>query len=201
MSQAEGLSKLTEYLKQTKRQAEAAVDHLNKEISRLSEENGQLKSILRQTTIERDEYFATVEELKMKNTSKYKLKERDDWKNLVDQIQVDRTRLQEENSNLEERLAASAAEMQSLVEQLQSQQYANEQLQNELEIAQLPPSGKSPSPITPRKELPHSPLPSPNKLQRQGSSSKKLEIILEEEERIPPITKTMEPENSVESKT
>jgi len=60
MSQAEGLSKLTEYLKQTKRQAEAAVDHLNKEISRLSEENGQLKSILRQTTIERDKYFATV---------------------------------------------------------------------------------------------------------------------------------------------
>ena len=43
MSSADGLQKLTEYLNQTRRQAEAAIDVLNKRIFELQESNDELK--------------------------------------------------------------------------------------------------------------------------------------------------------------
>lgn len=43
MSSADGLQKLTEYLNQTRRQAEAAIDVLNKRIFELQESNDEIK--------------------------------------------------------------------------------------------------------------------------------------------------------------
>jgi hypothetical protein len=200
MSQAEGLSKLTEYLKQTKRQAEAAVDHLNKEITRLSEENTSLKKILHKVSQERDEYLATVEELKIKNTSKYKLKERDDWKNLVDQVQQDRTRLQQENDTLRQQLDHSEAEMKNLqvhIESLEAELSQRESVEESV-VLTLPPKSPSKSPkTTPSKKIP-TPLSSPSKSSRQRSSSFRFETKIEEEDQIPPIISEIPPETIIE---
>ena len=43
MSAADGLQKLTEYLNQTRRQAETAIDVLNKRIFELQENNDEIK--------------------------------------------------------------------------------------------------------------------------------------------------------------
>lgn len=199
MSQAEGLSKLTEYLKQTKRQAEAAVDHLNKEIIRLNEENSSLKRILHKVSQEREEYLTTVEELKIKNTNKYKLKERDDWKNLVDQVQQDRTRLQQENEVLMHQLESSAAEMKNLqlhIESLETELSQKESAEESVELT-LPSKSPTKSPRTPSKKIP-TPLSSPNKSVRQRSFSFRADTKIEEEEQIPPVITEIPPETIIE---
>eukprot|EP01035_Chromulina_nebulosa_P020997 gene20997-27210_t len=46
----------------------------------------------------------TEEQLKRENTNKYKLQERDDWKSLVESLQNDRSRLQQECIKLQEEI-------------------------------------------------------------------------------------------------
>lgn len=99
MSESEGLTKLTEYLKQTRRQAEVAIDNLNGQLSILKDENSQLNEVIHNLQQERDHYRSQLEQIQQ-NPSKWKFKERDEWKALVDSIQADRSRLQEENAGL-----------------------------------------------------------------------------------------------------
>ena len=104
MSQKEGLAKLTEYLNQTRRQAEASIDVLNAKINELNEDNEKLNG-------EKEYYRQYSEQLKLENSKKWRLQERDDWKSLVDSVQHDRSRLQEECARLEAELEQSRAEV------------------------------------------------------------------------------------------
>ena len=111
MSQKEGLAKLTEYLNQTRRQAEASIDVLNAKINELNEDNEKLNG-------EKEYYRQYSEQLKLENSKKWRLQERDDWKSLVDSVQHDRSRLQEECARLEAELEQSRAEVKVLEEEI-----------------------------------------------------------------------------------
>lgn len=60
-----------------------------------------------------------IEQLKGENSRKWRLQERDDWKSLVDSVQADRVRLQEETIRLNMLLEQSAAEIQRQAEVIQ----------------------------------------------------------------------------------
>ena len=83
MSESDGLSKLAEYLNQTRRQAEQSIDILNAKISELANESEAISS-------ERDYFRNYSEQLKLENSQKWRLQERDDWKSLVESVQTDR---------------------------------------------------------------------------------------------------------------
>lgn len=100
MSETEGLAKLTEYLKQTRRQAEIAIDNLNNQLSDAQKENELLRSSVATLQKDRDDCIKTIQQLKTENSSKWKFKERDEWKALVDNIQKDRDRIQLEYNNV-----------------------------------------------------------------------------------------------------
>lgn len=67
--------------------------------------------------MQRDFFKNSCEQLKLENSKKWRLQERDDWKALVDSVQRDRTRLQQENLALE----AELAECKHTIEELQLQ--------------------------------------------------------------------------------
>ena len=119
MSESEGLQKLTAYLNQTRRQAEAAVDALNVEISRLKQENDAYEAICRELEEEKEQYRLQVEQLKQEGTTKHRLQERDDWRSLIDSVQKDRSRLQEECNTLETALEMAREEITTLQEELE----------------------------------------------------------------------------------
>lgn len=106
-----GLAKLTEYLNQTRRQAENSIDILNTRIKELTDENEKLSS-------DREHYRQLSEQMKLENSKKWKLQERDDWKSLVDSVQKDRSRLQEECARLEAQLEQSNAEVKVLEDEI-----------------------------------------------------------------------------------
>jgi DNA repair exonuclease SbcCD ATPase subunit len=120
MSESEGLAKLTEYLKNTRRQAEQAIDILNSKLSEVTTENETLRKQLAKCEFERESYRRLTEELKAENTTKTKFQERDDWKSLVSSIQKDRSRLQEECSQLESNLNDANMKIMSLEQELLS---------------------------------------------------------------------------------
>lgn len=99
-----GLVKLTEYLNQTRRQSEMAIDLLNERIHELSTENDKAMKMAEKFEGERDYYRNYAEQLKLQNSKKWKLQERDDWKSLVESVQNDRSRLQEDCIKLKELL-------------------------------------------------------------------------------------------------
>lgn len=103
MSEAQtlGLAKLTEYLNQTRRQAEAAIDALNEKIFQLRDENENILKECEKFQSERDYFRNYAEQLKLENSKKWRLQERDDWKSLVESVQKDRSRLQDECLSLE----------------------------------------------------------------------------------------------------
>ena len=102
MSESDGLSKLAEYLNQTRRQAEQSIDILNSKISELVNESEAISS-------ERDYFRNYSEQLKLENSQKWRLQERDDWKSLVESVQTDRGRLQENCNRLEIELEEAKA--------------------------------------------------------------------------------------------
>lgn len=119
MSESEGLIKLTEYLKQTRRQAEAAIDHLNEQIAILNNDN-ELKSQKLQDAYDQIRNMKLqMEKMKEDTSMKAVFKERDDWKSLVDSIQKDRARLQEENQALSVDLDFARDQISKLVDQVQ----------------------------------------------------------------------------------
>lgn len=115
ISESEGLRKLTEYLNQTRRQAETAIDALNAQVQQLSQDCDKY----------RDEcvyYKRCCEQLQQENSKKWRLHERDDWKSLVESVQKDRNRLQDECLKLELEKDQYKNEMAVLQEQLKAYQ-------------------------------------------------------------------------------
>lgn len=100
MTESEGLAKLTEYLKQTRRQAEIAIDNLNSQLADTRQENELMRNTIVALQKEREENAALIQQLKAGNGSKSKFKERDEWKALVENIQQDRDRLQTEYNHV-----------------------------------------------------------------------------------------------------
>lgn len=111
MSEKEGLAKLAAYLQQTRKQAELSIDILNTRILSLENESEAISS-------ERDYFRNYSEQLKLENSKKWRLHERDDWKSLVDSVQVDRARLQESCDNLEIELEEARAGVKILEEEI-----------------------------------------------------------------------------------
>lgn len=111
MSESEGLIKLAEYLSQTRRQAEQSIDILNTKISELLNESAAISS-------ERDYFRNYSEQLKLENSQKWRLQERDDWKSLVESVQTDRGRLQEDCNRLEIELEEARAGVRVLEEEI-----------------------------------------------------------------------------------
>ena len=93
---ADGLQKLTEYLNQTRRQAELAIDTLSTKVIALEKESESIRTLLVEAESERDYFKNYSEQLKLENSKKWRLQERDDWKSLVESVQKDRSRLQDD---------------------------------------------------------------------------------------------------------
>jgi hypothetical protein len=65
-------------------------------------------------SIQRDYYKNFAEQLQLENSKKWRLQERDDWKALVDSVQKDRIRLQEECNKMERELTSALDEIDHL---------------------------------------------------------------------------------------
>lgn len=149
MSESDGLAKLTEFLKQTRRQAELAIDNLNSQIQILTRENDELKGSITQIQHEKSEYKRLFEQLKQETSGKWKFKERDDWKCLVDNIQQDRTRLQEENNQLNALLSTTSKQVEELKTEIQKLYSEKDELEEAnrmllAEVEELKSSGERP---------------------------------------------------------
>ena len=101
-TESEGVARLTAYLQQTKRQTEHSIDIMNKHIEELQDDLETQKLVSSQLEQERDYFRNLSEQLKLENTKKWRLQERDDWKALLESVQEDRVRLQEECTKLEQ---------------------------------------------------------------------------------------------------
>ena len=108
---SDGLAKLTEYLAQTRRQAEKSIDVLNERITELTREKEEIAA-------ERDYFRNYSEQLKLENSKKWRLQERDDWKSLVESVQKDRNRLHDDCIRLESSLEEAQHELQRLQEEI-----------------------------------------------------------------------------------
>jgi DNA repair exonuclease SbcCD ATPase subunit len=142
MAESDGLKKLTEYLNQTRRQAEGAIDVLNEKISELENENNILVKMVDRLEGERDHFKEYSEKLKNEHAIKWKLQERDEWRSLVDSVQKDRSRLQDLCNNLELELEQSKEETEllrnenaQLIEQHQQYTQQAQQKSTELSLA------------------------------------------------------------------
>lgn len=101
MSQNDGLDKLIDFLNTTRRQAELSISALNNRVNELQSACDAKDKEINEVTSERDYYKNNVEQLKLENSKKWRLQERDDWKSLVDSVQNDRSRLQDHCLQLE----------------------------------------------------------------------------------------------------
>jgi hypothetical protein len=115
MAESDGLYKLTQYLNQTRRQAEASIDTLNQQILELRKENEAQKQCCKKAEEERDQ-FKNLADKRLQERAR--LQERDDWKSLIDSVQKDRSRLQTMCCELEGELEQSRGEVAELEEQL-----------------------------------------------------------------------------------
>lgn len=111
MQESEGLSKLTEYLNQTRKQAAMSIDVLNSQIVELRAESDYNRRIVEELRADRDHYKQLSDQLRYESTTKHKLQERDDWKTLIDNMQKDRTRLSEECIQLRSQLQSATYEI------------------------------------------------------------------------------------------
>ncbi|KAJ1397444.1 hypothetical protein B484DRAFT_458698 [Ochromonadaceae sp. CCMP2298] len=114
MSESDGLHKLTQYLNQIRRQAEASIDTLNQQIQELRDENSKCKQDCKTAEAQRDHFKG----LAAGQTTKQRLQERDDWKSLIDSVQKDRSRLQTQCCELEVELEQSRGEVADLEAEL-----------------------------------------------------------------------------------
>jgi len=94
--EGDGVVKLREYLMQTRRQAEMAIDSLNERIAELEKDNIEISDANKALADERDYFRNLAEQRKTENSKKWRLQERDDWKALVESVQKDRSRLQDD---------------------------------------------------------------------------------------------------------
>ena len=141
MSESDGLQKLTAYLNQTRRQAEAAVDALNVQIEDLRKENELYEQLCTKLEQEKDYFKNLSDQLKVGGTTKQALKERDDWRALIESVQSDRSRLQEECCALESALDVANQDIANLKEQVES--LSGAALQNTASDSTASPSQRS----------------------------------------------------------
>ena len=120
MTPSDGLQRLSEYLAQTRRQANAAIDILNTKVKELQSTNSELRQRETSLRLERDDYYSQLKLLRAENYTKYQLRERDDWKAVLDNVQKDRNRLFDE--------------CEALKMQLNDLRCENERLQREVEL-------------------------------------------------------------------
>ena len=85
-----GLRLLSEHLAKVKQQSEVAVQALGEKAKVLESENDLLRRQLQACLDELDFRNGQVEQLKMENTKKWRVEERNDWRALVDSVQLDR---------------------------------------------------------------------------------------------------------------
>ena len=109
-----GLQKLTDYIAQTRRQAELSIDLLSNRVKELEDYSVKLETLLNQAKKEKDIIANELKEERNTSISKYKFKERDDWKALVASVQQDRDRISQENALLEESLLIEKEKSSSL---------------------------------------------------------------------------------------
>ncbi len=81
-----------------------AIDNLTAQVNDLNKENKEALILAEKFEAERDYYRNYAEQLKLENSKKWKLQERDDWKGLLDTVTKDRNRLQGECQILESSL-------------------------------------------------------------------------------------------------
>mmetsp|Transcript_395 Transcript_395/g.740 ORF Transcript_395/g.740 Transcript_395/m.740 type:complete len:371 (-) Transcript_395:81-1193(-) len=178
MSESDGLIKLTKFLNQTKRQAEQAIDCLNEKIAELEKQNEIERQKYEKCADERDYYRNYAEQLRLENSKKWRLQERDDWKALVDSVQKDRQRLQDECNALEHELMNARLQIDTLLEAAERADAAEKNSTNGSESEENDvsmDSSASPTPTSPKRsgnscELANSsvehscdqPLPSPS---------------------------------------
>lgn len=82
----------------------------------LTEENARLRSQLQACLDELDFRNGLVEQLKIENSKKWRVEERNDWKSLVDSVQRDRDDLRKENDALVDRVEELETQLLSLQE-------------------------------------------------------------------------------------
>lgn len=64
MQESEGLSKLTEYLNQTRKQAAMSIDVLNSQIAELRAESDYNRQLIEELRVDRDHYKQLGEQLR-----------------------------------------------------------------------------------------------------------------------------------------
>ena len=101
---SDGIRRLTAYLNQTRRQATQSIDVLTGRVKELEQNLETSALVAERLEAERDYFKGISEQLKVENSKKWRLHERDDWRSLVESVQLDRERLQEENAAMEEEL-------------------------------------------------------------------------------------------------
>jgi hypothetical protein len=101
---SDGIRRLTAYLNQTRRQATQSIDVLTARVNELEQNLETSTLVAERLEAERDYFKGISEQLKLENSKKWRLHERDDWKSLVESCQLDRVRLQDENAKMEEEL-------------------------------------------------------------------------------------------------
>jgi hypothetical protein len=116
----------------------------------LSEENARLKNELQACLDELDFRNGLVEQLKIENSKKWRVEERNDWKSLVDSVQRDRDEIRKENDFLVARVDDLETELAALKETCSSS------AQRQSGSVDVPPSSPSqrlsvtiPEPTTP----------------------------------------------------
>ncbi|CAM9961441.1 unnamed protein product, partial [Ectocarpus sp. 6 AP-2014] len=96
-----GLERLAGLLAATKENASAEISKLDSQVQALEIERRTLEAALETCRDELGDAKSLVEQLRLENTRKWRVEERDDWRALLDSMQADRTALQRQNDRLE----------------------------------------------------------------------------------------------------
>ena len=83
---SEGVRVLTEHLKRHKAEATERISVLETEAVALKQTNDALRQQLQTCLDELDFRHGQIEQLKLENTRKWRIEERNDWKSLVDSV-------------------------------------------------------------------------------------------------------------------
>jgi hypothetical protein len=111
---------------------------LNARVMELTAENSRLTAALMSVTAERDHLSELSTRLQRENSKKWKFQERDDWKSLVDTVQADRSRLADENTQLQAVAAADRRRIDELLREVATLRAAQQAVGGGGESSPLP---------------------------------------------------------------
>lgn len=111
---SESVQVLAHHLSKLKQQSKATIERLEDRALQLESENESLKQQLQACLDELDLAIGQVAQLKMENTKKWRVEERNDWKALVDSVQRDRDDLRDANEALHQKIAELTTEQNEL---------------------------------------------------------------------------------------